>query len=309
MTECRVSIIIVNYHSENDIANCLESIETHTTDVTYEVWVVSNSSVNPTDRESLINFKHVHLLQLDDNYGFAYACNRGAEQAQGEYLFFLNPDTCFLNDVLRELINFDNTLSKPALIGPKTFNEKRELSASVKNDITRGFFFLVAVPFLSFLFKKKHDIYHYTLAYSQEVSVLNGHAIMIPKTHFNKLGKFDEQFFMYWEEHDLCIRARENNYGVYFCNDAKVIHLKGTSTQPFFNEMEAHKNRSLIKYLLKHAPHLVQWDKYAHIFGYSWRFVAALLLFDSNRARRYLGLLKWYTFHYGKEKRLIENHS
>lgn len=299
-----VSIITVNYHSEDDIITCLESISRFNSGVSYEFILVSNS---PLFEEKFANRDQIKVIQLDENYGFAYACNRGAETASGEYLFFLNPDTTFLNNAMLELLNFARSLQQPALIGPKTFNEKGGASGSIKNDLDRKYFIQVALPFLPSLFKKEHRIYHYTSGENRRVAVVNGHAIFIKKSLFKALGGFDERYFMYWEEHDLCLSARKNGHPVYFCKDAHISHAKGTSTEPFFNEMEIHKHRSLIKYLHKHAPHLNSWNKFGHLLGYSMRLIFALLTFSKFRLDRYWRLLKWYAFSFNKEKQAIQN--
>ena len=103
---------------------------------------------------------------------------------------------------------------------------------------------------------------------------------------------------MYWEEHDLCLRIQNSNHDVIFCAEAKLIHISGTSTSPYFIQMEVEKHRSQKKYVLKHHPDWLLLNRLSGILGYSWRTVASLLTLKKQKIAQHWSIFFWYSFNY-----------
>lgn len=293
-----VSIITVNYHSEKDILECLKSI-CHVTNSRFEFILVSNSPLDPTFIPQLrSNYIDVKIIETGENLGFARACNIGAEHSSGNFLFFLNPDTRFLNNVLEELFNCFYRNPSAGIIGPHTFNETEQSIPSVKNLFSLGYLLHLMFPPIKPFLKKSQLTGHYLPKKSQKVPVVNGHAMFISTDLFHELNGMEETFFMYWEENDLCWRIQKVNRTVLFCHEAKLIHIGSTSTSKHFLKMEIEKHRSQMKFVNIHFPRLSFFNRVASIIGYSWRTLLSLLLFRKNKAKQFWTILKWYLSKY-----------
>lgn len=293
-----VSIITVNYFSEDEILECLDSIsEKNTAHV--EVIIISNSPFQQEAKAKLNNFEFPVLIhQNEDNMGFAKACNKGAVLASGEYLFFLNPDTRFMNDAVKELKQCYQSWNNPGVIGPKTYDETGKAVPSAKNHLSKTYFWSMMFPFLDLIIPSSGRIGHLLPEQTQAVPVINGHALFIRQQLFEKLGGMEEEFFMYWEENDLCLRLKHLNREVIYCAEAKIMHKSGTSTRPYFIKMEIAKHRSQKQFILKHHPSLNTLNRISGCMGYSWRTLGSLLTLNRTKTAQFWNILVWYFFRY-----------
>jgi hypothetical protein len=293
-----VSIITVNYYSEDEIIQCLESIINYTS-ASFEYIVVSNSKIDNEFTTKLDSYScNTFVKELDENFGFATACNIGSDLASGEYLFFLNPDTRFNNDVIIQLIQCAKENSNAGIIGPKTLSSSKRVSATAKDHLSPDFFLYLMIPFYRFFSDERKTGGHFIPENSGYVPVLNGHALFLSRAIYQKLNGMDEHFFMYWEENDLCLRAKRMGYQTLFCSEAELTHYKGTSTNPFFLKMEIEKHRSQKKYVSKHLQNYKLINRISGIIGYSWRVLFSLFTFDKKKVSQHFTVLKWYLFTY-----------
>lgn len=294
-----VSIITVNYYSENQILNSLQSIQRYNT-LDIEYIIVSNSPLDKEFKKKLTSFLFpVIIHENKNNNGFASGCNFGATLASGNFLFFLNPDTLFLNDVLKELIKVFSISTEIGITGPKTYkNTKEKISGTVKEHLSVTHFYNLMVPFLGFFVSPENIGGHYAPVNSAIVPVLNGHALLMQASVFKKIGGMDEKFFMYWEENDLCLRLQESGYKVFYCVDGEIMHFKGLSTNPYFFEMELEKHRSQKLFVLKHYPRWSSLNRISGVIGYSWRALLSLFTFNPKKIRQHWEIFTWYCFKY-----------
>lgn len=293
----KVSVITVNFYSENEIRNCFNSI-CEKTSVNFEYIIVSNSPIKDSFRSEFSESRHVLIHETNENLGFAKACNIGAEIAQGEYLFFLNPDTLFLNDVLKELIDCQLKHNNACVLGPKTFKEDLSELPTIKEHFTKRTLYYLMIPFTKYFINNSLLGGHRFIKDTILVPVLNGHALFIPSNYFQELGRMEENFFMYWEEHDIAIKAKKNGYDVLYCQNAKLIHLSGTSTSPFFFKMEIEKHRSRKKYILLHHSEWNHLNRVSGILGYFWRAIGSLFTLQKKKIRQHWSIFLWYCFNY-----------
>lgn len=212
MSNQKLSIIIVKYKCDAYLKKCLNSIKKSNK---WEIIIVDN------DKENL---------------GFAAGCNKGAEKAKGKYLLFLNPDTLVLDNCLEKMVNFMEKNQDVGVIGPKIFlNEKKERQLSFCRFPNVLSFLFVYSP-LKNLWKNnpfwKRHIYSDQLGTSKpvEVGAVAGAAIMVRKNVFDKIGGFDENFFLYFDENDLCKRIFNEGNKVMYLPTAEIIHYGGKST-------------------------------------------------------------------------------
>lgn len=261
MNKTSLSIIIVNYKVEQNLYVCLESIKKHINNTKYEVIVVENDPGTNLTKE-LKKFPFVHYIKAEKNKGFGAGNNLGARHAKGEFLFFLNPDTKIEKgsiDSLLKLFKEETTGAvAPLLLDPKKkpYEKQGTLKMSPIN-------VLFSLSFISKYFPNnsianKFWLRDWNKKTLKEVDVVPGTAFIIRKELFKKLKGFDEQFFLYFEESDLCDRIKEIGYKNYISPELQVIHEWGKSTdqrsdtQEIFNESRKYyltKHYSLIGYL------------------------------------------------------------
>lgn len=235
-----VSIIYVNYNTSALLISSIESIIRHCRETSFEIIINDNAS-----REQEKNFlkewvsqnldKQVNLIFSVQNEGFAKANNAGAEQSNGEYLFFLNPDTLVVNDVLKIFSDFlESSELKVAAVGGNL------LRADLSPNYTYGNFPGIMLELcniglgLSVLLNR---YYKNRLAIGCKVSdkmirkvpYIIGAAIFIPAVNFNLIHGFDENYFMYYEETDLFKRLREVGLDAYILPEAEIIHFEGAA--------------------------------------------------------------------------------
>jgi GT2 family glycosyltransferase len=229
-----ISFIIVNYRVEKLLVNCLKSIYKHIANIPFEIIVVEN---NPSSDLSirLSKFKNLTYVKAWDNLGFAKGNNLGAKHARGEYLFFLNPDTEIISGDIKKLIsNFKDKnvgIAAPLLVDAK--NKPFELQGSGR--LTP----LAAIFSLSFIYKVwpnnkiAYDFWlkHWDKKKKIETETVPGTAILIKKKLLKKIGGFDENIFLFFEENDICNRVIDLGYKLVIDPSAKVFHYWGASTK------------------------------------------------------------------------------
>lgn len=292
-----VSVIIVNYHSMKLIDDCISSIKQFNKSVRYEVIVVSNSEWGDNEKAVMEKHPEVQWINPGKNMGFAAANNIGADHASGEYLFFLNPDTLFVNDVLGHLSQTISEYPDAGLIGPLTLNPDGSHQPSVKNEFGMDHMLVLAFPFLKIFFRNK-KFGHIPVKKTQFVEVINGSAMFIKRNLFFKIGKMNESFFMFWEENDLCKSVRKTGKRILFYDGARIIHLGGQTTRNVFIPMEIEKHRSQKRYLMKFEPGHVSWNRLLGAISYFWRTLGAILIFRKRKVSQFGNILFWYIFKY-----------
>ena len=225
-----ISIIIVNYNTEKLILECLKSIYERTFNVDFEIIVVDNASSDDS-LEIISNvYPQVRLVKNNENIGFGRANNEGVKIAEGDYLFFLNPDTVLLNNAVKILLDFMKSDPAVGICGGNLFDENMNFIHSYSL-LFPSIFWELDQFFNGFMRRIKYG----KLAYiNQTDNVLNvayitGADLLIKKDLFIVLGGFSSDFFMYYEETELAYRVRKNYYNIVNVPQAKIIHLEGQS--------------------------------------------------------------------------------
>jgi GT2 family glycosyltransferase len=294
----KYSIILVNYHSIAEIQKFIISLkEVHST-IDYELIIPSNSPVTTEEMDQIDNLHPVIWVHIRENIGYGRACNEGALRANGDYIFIVNPDTYFLNDLLPILSAELEENSEAAVAGPATFDEDGEWIPSVKNRISLGWFITRIFPFLAYIFPKTGSHYRKTIRNTQKVDVLNGSALLFKASDFRDAGGFSDNYFMFWEENDLCTRLREEGKEILFVPDARLVHSGGHSVKRNFIPMEIEKHRSQKIFIKTHHPFLYYFNRVSGITAYFWRTVLSVLTLQFRKVKQFGSLFIWYLFRY-----------
>jgi GT2 family glycosyltransferase len=240
-----LSIIIVNYNQEKYLYECVSSIKKYLS-CEYEIIVVNNS-------DESCKITGINLIK-SENKGYSFANNIGVNSASGEYLLFLNPDTLFTKDISGVLFTQIKDMTFGCIgLGLCNTDKSYQLSFGVDNTF-RGEIANkkqeLAVKYKSAEVIEKLNIDYNTI---KTVDWVSGAAMLTRKEDFIRIGKFDERYFLYYEDTDLCLRFKLAGYNNYYLPHTEIIHLKGENTQEnFYSETYYYAKESQLIYYKIH---------------------------------------------------------
>lgn len=227
-----LSIVIVNYNAKSYLKSCLRSIFETINSITFEVFVVDNRSSEKIDEMMKSEFPEVKTIFNDTNEGFSKANNKAIKKCSGRYILLLNNDTVLMADAVKDLYSFMERSPETGIAGPQILSGDQTLQESFYKKPTLLSEFL-RKAFYNRSIKSKDSflgkILHHKYQQEQEVDWLTGACLMTRKDALEAAGLFDENFFMYFEDADLCIRVREKGWKVKYTPQARIIHYGGRS--------------------------------------------------------------------------------
>ncbi len=230
-----LSIIIVNFNTAKLLQACLQSVFEQTVGIEFEIFVVDNASTD--DSVSMIRreFPNVHLIVNESNRGFAAANNQAIPIARGRYILLLNSDTKVLDGAIQKTVEFMQAQPEASIVGCKLLNADGSLQPSCMSFPSVWNLFSESL-FLYIVFRRSPIFGAYYMSYFdhdevREVDFVRGAFMMIRREVFDNVGLFDEAYFMYTEEVDLCYRARKLGYRTFFSPSAQIIHYGGGSIE------------------------------------------------------------------------------
>jgi GT2 family glycosyltransferase len=256
-----LSCIIITFNSAEFIEDCIQSIFRQNS-CNFELIIVDNNSRDTTVKKSKEILRsngiiEAQLIQNDGNLGFGKAVNLAATLTQGEYLFMLNPDTILSDNIFSEIIKFAQMspsagLVSPLLISPDGIEQLSARRLPSRMDLLRG----RGSPIFKLGFSSEADAGYIEPAGVTPMAVpaVSATAALIPSKVFRTLGGFDDRFFMYMEDIDLCHRITDSGYKIWILPALKVIHQwrKSSSTRPYFACY--HQYKSIHRYFVKYDP-------------------------------------------------------
>jgi hypothetical protein len=250
-----LSIIIVNWNTGRLLTDCIQSIQdTYLSEQSSqtEILVIDNGSTDHSLAQAVDCFPGIRVIPNQLNLGFGPANNLAAQSAHGEYLLLLNPDTIVQPGAIHALLDYLQSHPKIGLVGPKLINPDGTFQLSIfraptlSREAWRLFHLDRIYPY---------NAYPVDVLASQEpqpVDILQGTCLFMPRELFLLVGMFDEQFFMYSEEVDLCTRIRSTGWPIHWVPQAKVMHLAGQSTRLVADKMFLMLYRNKVAYFRKH---------------------------------------------------------
>ena len=292
----QVSIIIISYNSPNYLEKCIKSIIYFTQDVSYEIIVIDNNSKEKNVRMIKAKFPDVILIENKKNYGFGRANNQGVKIAKGKYIALINSDIELIENTLIEMFKIVEKKSEIKCLGIQLLNEDGSIQKSFYKypSLLGRFLVLTGInkllkpnSFLQKLYTNYLDGQHLI-----KVDVISGAFMLLVKDIFKEVGGFDENYFLYHEEIDLCYRINQGVHKTYCYLNEKVIH-KGKHLETPLNEFVFyHRNRSILYYFFKNYNKIslvVLFTMNLIIFSIKYLFS---LLFKQKYAKIYLKIIK-----------------
>lgn len=224
----KVSVVILNYNSDIETLNCIDSIKKSKPGFKYEIIVVENSE-NKTFKKRLKNKYKDIVYVKSSNYGYGAGNNLGVSTAKGKYILILNPDCLVKQNTLRVLASFLDKNNMAGAVSANMIDEKGRLFSQLgSRELTpiRGIF---ALSFINKIFPNNRISQEYYLSDKhlsdvREADAIPGSAFMFRKDVFEKAGGFDENLFLFFEESDLGKRIKKLGYKLFITPKTEVVH-------------------------------------------------------------------------------------
>ena len=284
-----ISVVIVNYNVKDLLVSCLASLEASLRGIPSEIIVLDNDSTDGSIDYAEPMFPNVQFVRLRENLGFGRANNIGFEMALehgAEYILCLNPDTLISEDTMTVVLEYMRSRPDVGLTGCKLLNADGTFQLACRRGFPTPWASFCKVFGLQALFPKSPRFAQYNQTFRSEdetyaVDAVMGAFMFIRREALERVGGFDEEFFMYGEDLDLCFRIQEAGWTIMYLHTTSIIHYKGESTRrSAINEVK-HFYEAMEIFARKH-------------YGSSWLFLAFLrggIYLRSMLA--YLSLYRW----------------
>lgn len=263
---------IVTYQAREVLIECVKSLYQNTRDLVLEVIVVDNGSRDGIGELLQRDYPAIRFIENESNQGYTRPMNQALMTGRGAYLMQLNPDTLILPQAIQTMISFMEGHPEVGICGPKVLNRDRSFQKQCRRGEPRPLAVISYFTGLNRLFPRSRFFCGYLLDYLDEdeinpVGSVSGSCMLIRKSMMERIGYLDERFFAYQEDADLCFRARQAGWEIYYVPEAQIIHFGGqggTRVEPFRSILEWHRSywRYYQKNLAKDYFFLFNWFYY-----------------------------------------------
>ncbi|MFM2132864.1 MAG: hypothetical protein RL156_145 [Bacteroidota bacterium] len=231
-----VSIVIVNYNVREFLQQCLESIDRSAFDLPYEILVIDNNSHDQSVATLSPKFPNVRFIALSENIGFGRANNIGIKQAQGRYILLLNPDTLIQEDTIATMVRYMDENPAVGISGCKVLNANGTFQVQCRRGFPSPWVSFCKLFGLQVLFPRSPIFAQYNQTFRDEnetymIDAVIGAFMFCRREPLLAISGFDEDFFMYGEDLDLCYRMKQAGFATAYAPLTTIVHFKGESTR------------------------------------------------------------------------------
>jgi N-acetylglucosaminyl-diphospho-decaprenol L-rhamnosyltransferase len=255
-----LSVVTVSYNTRELLRGCLASVfSTLGSRLRFEVIVVDNASLDGSVAMIRGSFPEVRVLANSENVGFAAGSNQGIRESTGQYVILLNPDTVATDGALADMVRLMEERNEVGAAGPSLLFPDGSFQHSAFTFPTLPMIFLDFFPLNHRLLDSRLNGRYPRAWYAKGEPFAIDHplgaALMVRRSVVDEVGLLDEDFFMYCEEIDWCMRIKRAGWQILCCPAAKIVHHAGQSTGQFREKMYVELHRSRYRLYEKHyAP-------------------------------------------------------
>ncbi|MCR4423112.1 MAG: glycosyltransferase family 2 protein [candidate division WOR-3 bacterium] len=259
-----VSLIFINYNSTDFLERALLSLEQAEPELDKEIIVVDNCSYDRESVKRLCGRFFCRLVLLNKNRGYGAAANRGFLHARGDFITVVNPDVEFTPQALSRLVAFMNENDDVGVVAPqllypdrtpqpssRRLPKLRYILAGRRSPLVR--LFPRYAPAQEFLYT---DVWQQTAPV--EVEAVIGTLMVFRRTAFVSVGGFDENYFMFAEDLDICQRLREQGWKVYLEPGVKIVHYYGGVRRRWRRFTEFHRIKALYRFFIRGKSRMIK---------------------------------------------------
>ena len=252
-----LSCIIVNYQHSESLKDCLDSIYQTIQEIDFEVIIIDNSEEDPGLQSLKERYPKTQIVYNSTNVGFSKANNQAAKIARGNFLFILNPDTILKEQATNSMFRYIRSNLEIGALGPKVVNPDGSLQYSCRrypNLWTSLFnrYSILTRLFPQNRFTRRYLMLDFNHNETLPVDWLSGCCLMIPKSVFEEVNGFDENYFLFNEDIDLCRMVHQTGKKVIYFPEAKIIHKVSTSNRKATARIIIQRHLGMMYYFKKH---------------------------------------------------------
>ena len=249
-----IPAVIVNYNAGSHLVDCVRSLRTEGVGT---IVVVDNDSHDGSIEALEAVHPDVTVVRTGTNLGYGGGVNRGVAQVDAEFILVMNADTVVEPGMVKALVASIDADPKVGIVGPLVETADGDLYPSARTFPTMAD--AVGHAFLGMVlpnnrFTRRYRMLDWDHAAARRVDWVSGSCFLVRQTCFRGIGGFDEDYFMYLEDVDLCWRARQAGWEVAYEPSARVMHVQGVSTDLHPYRMIAAHHRSLLRYWWRTTP-------------------------------------------------------
>ncbi|PSL21972.1 glycosyltransferase family 2 protein [Shimia abyssi] len=248
-----LSIVIVNWNTQDLLRDCLRSVEDGMGQLQTEVLVVDNASDDGSPRMVEREFPWVHLIESDKNLGFAGGNNVALRQAMGRHVMLLNTDTLVHGSVLEIAVTWMDAHPKAGIMGPRVLNADGTIQPSCSAFPTLGNLALQTAGLTRFRRFDRYRMTGWNRASERSVDVISGAAMFVRHSAMKEVGLLDEAFFFYGEETDWCRRFKSIGWDVVFTPIPEITHFGNGSAGKLNHRRDVLMTQGTTRLHLKHG--------------------------------------------------------
>ena len=285
-----LSIAIVSYNTKDVLLDCLRSVHAHTTAIALEVIVVDNDSRDGTVAALKDAYPAMRIVENPDNRGFAKAVNQALTVSRGRHVLLLNSDTVVRDQALATMVAYLDDHPDVGAVSCKQWTGYGHLNQtcfpfpSIRDHLFYSALFQRIAPTLQAAAVATQAV---DCTQSQDVDWANGACLMIRRSLLQQSGGLDEEFFMYFEDVDLCRRLHQQGYRVRHVAEAEIVHFIGCSSGHDREHLQVVWEFSRIRYIEKHFSPVKRWLMKGWIAGGTgWRLVQSMWCAPTAQRRR-----------------------
>jgi GT2 family glycosyltransferase len=257
-----LSIIIVSWNVKDKLKENLKALYKSQGDFSFEVIVVDNNSADATVATIKQEFPQVKLIANQDNFGFAKANNQGIKIAQGNFILLLNPDMRVNNDTLVNVLNWMKNNSRAAVASCELIDDENKIIKHIRRfpNFSDQLAIVLKLPHFFPNILKKYIREDFNYEEAAAVDSVRGGFMLIRKETIEKVGLLDEQYFLWFEEVDFCLRVKKSDGEVWYtpvaiCHD----HIGQSFNQVATIKKQQYFRDSMLKYFRKWHPGWQYW--------------------------------------------------
>jgi GT2 family glycosyltransferase len=226
-----VSVVVVNWNTRDFLRECLQSVHRETTDVTFEVFVVDNASGDGSAEMVRAEFPSVHLIANEENRGFAAANNQALRLARGRYALVLNPDTIVTDGAIGKTVRIADGEPRVGVLGCQVLlrEDAVQMTCFRSPSATGLFLWLTKLERLipKSWFGGGQSYRDWDRRSARDVDVVTGMYMLVRREAMQQVGLMDEDYFVYAEEADWCVRFGKAGWRCRFTPEARIVHRDG----------------------------------------------------------------------------------
>jgi hypothetical protein len=288
-----LSIAIVSYNTKDVLIDCIQSIHAHSAGIAFEIVVVDNHSQDGTVGAMRVAYPAITLIANSDNRGFAKAVNQACAVSRGRHVLLLNSDTIVKDKALATMVRYLDDHPDAGAVSCKQWTGDGHLNQtcfpfpSIHDHLFYSVLFKRVAPSMQAAAASAHVV---DCTQSQDVDWANGACLMVRRSLMQQLGGLDENFFMYFEDVDLCRRIHQQGYRVRHVAEAEIVHFVGCSSGRDRERLQLVWEFSRICYIEKHFSPVKRVIMKGWIAaGTGWRLIQSMWSEPETQRRRRIG--------------------